>query len=136
MGYALGKTHSNPIPPRLRFGITVNSVSYWQASDANETLSVVHKFKMVWYVYLEHGVTKYANLIGPLRESISLRNTPFSTYKTLTQGAFQAGGGSERSRKCQTTHYLTVCTATPIVEQLNKCFTLIANVSKSTMIHE
>ena len=31
------------------------------------------------YVCLEHGVTKYANLIGPLRESISLRITPFST---------------------------------------------------------
>ena len=31
------------------------------------------------YVYLEHGVTKYSNLIGPLRESISLRITPFSS---------------------------------------------------------
>ena len=28
---------------------------------------------------LEHGVTKYSNLIGPLRESISLSITPFST---------------------------------------------------------
>ena len=31
------------------------------------------------YIYLEHGVTKYAILTGPLRESISLRITPFST---------------------------------------------------------
>ena len=69
-------------------------------------------------VYREHGVTKYANLIGPLRESISLRITPFSTYKTLTQGTFQASG-LERSRQCQTTRYHTVCIATPISEPLN-----------------
>ena len=31
------------------------------------------------YLKLEHGVTKYANLIGPLRKSSSLRITPFST---------------------------------------------------------
>ena len=79
---------------------------------------------------LQHGVTKHAKLIGPLRESISLRITPSCTWKTLTLHAFQAGG-SERSWQCQTTHYHTVCIAIPIAEPL-KCFTLIANVAKST----
>ena len=37
---------------------------------------------------LEHGVTKYANLIGPLRESISLLQHLENTY----QGAFQPSG--------------------------------------------
>ena len=50
--------------------------------------------------------------------------------KTLTQGALKASG-SERSRQCQTIRYHTVCIATPIAEPL-KCFTLIANVAKST----
>ena len=75
-------------------------------------------------------MTQYSNLIGPLRESISLRITPFSTSKTLTLGAFKASG-SERSRQCQTTRYHTVCIATSIAEPLI-CFTLIANVAKST----
>ena len=69
---------------------------------------------------LEHGVTKYANLIGPLCEPISLRITPFRTLKTLTQGAFQASD-LERSRQCQTTRYHIICIATPIAEPLNKC---------------
>ena len=76
------------------------------------------------YMNLEHGMTKYANLIGPLRESISFRVTPFSTYKRLTQGAFQASG-SERSRQCQTTCHHTVYIATPIAEPLNKCLLLM-----------
>ena len=79
---------------------------------------------------LSHGVTKYFDLIGPLRESISLRITPFSTQKTHTQTTFKASG-SKRSRQCQTTCYHTVCIATPIAEPL-KCFTLIANIAMST----
>ena len=44
------------------------------------TILVVVQWKMRYvYTYLEHSVTKYAKLIGPLSESISLRITPFST---------------------------------------------------------
>ena len=52
-----------------------------RASEASETLSAVYKFELMRYVYiyLEHGVTKYVILIGPLRESISLKITLFST---------------------------------------------------------
>ena len=42
---------------------------------------LLKKKKRISYCYqhLEHSVTKHANLTGPLRESISLRITPFST---------------------------------------------------------
>ena len=63
----------------------------WRASKASETLSECTNSSwcgicvyIYIYLYLEHSVTEYANLIGPLRESISIRITPFSTLKTLT----------------------------------------------------
>ena len=58
-------------------------IYYWQASEASETLSGVYWFGA--YIYLEHGVTKYANLIDPLRESISfhLESRPSALRKHL-----------------------------------------------------